>query len=203
VSAGGIGSGVLAGGPDWGSLGLVLAIAGSFLIASGILLRDPQSLLEERFGQAAPRLRSIREFAFHRVQMALGFLLLIAGFALQLLERARVEPAAGPGTAPAGGSTALWIGGLLALFVALELAGWGWSVLSIRRALRRWLVQHPGLLDADPRLAREVGELFGVASHANDTLQSYVARLRRVLDLPLSAAARPRRDVELVAEERE
>jgi hypothetical protein len=200
-----VGSVALAEGPDWGALGLVLAIAGSFLIASGILLRDPQSLLEERFGRTAPRLRSIREFAFHRVQMALGFVLLIGGFSLQLLERARVgEPAApGPGPEPAGGSTALWIGGLLALIVVLEFVGWGWSMLSIRRALRRWLVLHPGLLDADPHLAREVGELFGVASHANDTLQSYVARLCRALDLPLSAAARPRRDAELVAEERD
>lgn len=200
-------SGELAwGGPDWGGLGLVLAIAGSFLLACGTLIRDPESLLEKRFGESALRLRTIRELAFHRVQMVLGFGFLIGGFALQLFERSRVG-GAGPGghdvAVDGGGSTALWIGGLLALVVLLEVVGWWWSMLSIRRTLRRWLAEHTSELDTDPHLAREVGELFGIASHANDTLQSYVARLRRALDLPLAAAPRPRREPELVAEDRE
>jgi hypothetical protein len=182
---------------------LVLAIVGSFLIASGILIRDPESLLEKRFGESALRLRAIREFAFHRVQMVLGFSFLICGFGLQLFERSRGTEAGAPRPEDAGGSTALWIGGLLALVVLLEVVGWWWSMLSIRRALRRWLALHPAELDTDPQLAREVGELFDIASHANDTLQSYVARLRRALDLPAAAFPRPRREPELVAEDRE
>jgi hypothetical protein len=135
--------------------------------------------------------------------MVLGFGFLIGGFALQLFERSRAADAVPEAQAHSGGSTALWIGGLLALVVLLEVVGWWWSMLSIRRTLRRWLVEHPTELDTDPHLAREVGELFGIASHANDTVQSYVARLRRALDLPLAAAPRPRREPELVAEDRE
>lgn len=194
-----------AAGPEWGSLGLVLAIVGAFLIASGTLFRDPRSLLDERFGKSTLRLRTIRELVFHRVQMALGFVFLIAGFSLQLFGRsARVElDAAGLGPeAGATGSTALWIGGLLALVILLEIVGWWWSMHSIRAALRRWLREHPAQLDADPGLAREVGELFGIASHVNDTVPSYVARLRRALDLPTpGAVGRARREPELVAED--
>ena len=193
-------------GPDWGELGLVLAIVGSFLIASGILFRDPRSLLEERFGPSALRLRTVRELVFHRVQMALGFAFLIGGFSLQLLDRAR---AAGDGASElassgqAEGSTALWVGGLLVLVILLEIVGWWWSMLSIRRALRRWLVEHPGRLDADAHFAREVGELYGIASHGNDTVQSYVARLRRALDLPAPPPIRQRQEPEPVGEERD
>ena len=201
----GAGAGLAAGGPDWGGLGLVLAIAGSFLLACGTLIRDPESLLEKRFGQSALRLGAIRELAFHRVQMVLGFGFLIGGFALQLFARTRggeADPAR-PGAADGGGSTALWIGGLLALVVLLEVVGWWWSMLSIRRTLRRWLAEHPAELDTDPHLAREVGEVFGIAAHANDTVQSYVARLRRALDLPAATFPRPRREPELVAEDRD
>ena len=196
--------GTLAAGPEWGSLGLVMAIVGSFLIASGILFRDPRSLLEERFGQAALRLRTIRELVFHRVQMALGFVFLIGGFALQLLGRAAPVGAAGaaPAAEAGGGSTALWIGGILALVILLEIVGWWWSMHSIRSATRRWLREHPAQLDGDPGLAREVGELFGIASHVNDTVPSYVARLRRALGLPAPAGlVRERREPELVAED--
>lgn len=192
-------------GPEWSSLGLVLSIVGSFLIASGILFRDPRSLLEERFGKSTLRLRTIRELVFHRVQMALGFVFLIAGFALQLFGRAGAVGAAPSGPAGAGGgggSMALWIGGILALVILLEIVGWWWSMHSIRSAMRRWLREHPSQLDSDPGLAREVGELFGIASHVNDTVPSYVARLRRALGLhPPPGAARERREPELVADD--
>ena len=73
--------------PDWVSLGLVLAIAGAFLLANGILFRNPRVLVEERFGRRARSLRSIRDLMFQRVQMGLGFGYLLAGFALQLYAR--------------------------------------------------------------------------------------------------------------------
>jgi hypothetical protein len=33
-------------------------------------------------------------------------------------------------------------------------------------------------------MAREVGDLFGIESHGDDTVQSYAERLRRAIDLP-------------------
>lgn len=164
--------------PDWVSLGLVLAIAGAFLLANGILFRNPKLLVQERFGRRARSLRSIRDLMFHRVQMALGFGYLLAGFALQLYARiATPQPPASPG------AIAAWIGVVLLVTLLLAAAGWRWSLHAIRRTVRVWLAENPAELEGNAGLAREVGALFEIDSHADDTVPSYVARLRRALEL--------------------
>lgn len=184
--------------PDRTGLGLVLVLVGCFLMANGILFRDPRLAVEQRLRRSAMPLRTIREMVFHRVQMGLGFAFLIGGFALQLWDHAA------PVRPPPSGSTALWAGAVVVLVVALEGLGWWWSLFTTRRNVRRWLLDHRGSLESDANLAREVGELYGIASHADDTVSSYAARLRRALDL--APPARPPlvlEEPELVAEESE
>jgi len=164
--------------PDWTTLGLVLAIVGSFLLANGILFRHPRALVEERFGRRRMPLRTIRAFIFHRVQMSLGFGFLVSGFALQLWGHLRPPSAAG------SASPALWIGLVVLLAIALEAGGWWWSMFSFRRHVTAYLREDPPELDSDPLLARELGELFGVASHRDDTVQTFAARLRKAVGLP-------------------
>ena len=169
----------LYGSPDWGVLGLILCIVGCFLLANGILFRDTRGLLRERFGGERPSLRTIRDFVFHRVQMALGFAFLLMGFGLQLFGHS--IPAPDPGSR---GSQALWIGLVVLLVIVLEFAGWWWSLISFRRHLREWFRSYPPDFESDTRMAREVGDLFGIASHAEDTVQSFVERLRKAVGLP-------------------
>ena len=159
-------------------MGLVLTIAGAFLLANGILFRNPKTLIQERFGRGPRSLRSIRDLMFHRVQMALGFGYLMTGLALQLYARIAVpQPPARPGP------LAAWIGLVLLMTVLLGIAGWRWSLHAIRRTVRGWLAENPGELDGDAPLAREIGSLFEIEPQAEDTVSSYVARLRRVLEL--------------------
>jgi hypothetical protein len=165
--------------PDWGSLGLILDLAGCFLLANGILFRDPRGLVEERFARSRLALRTMRAFLFHRVQMMIGFAFLLAGFSLELFARLRPQP-----PDPAVGSPALWIGVVVLLAVALEVLGWWWSMHSFRRHLREWFRDHPPDFETDAQVAREVGELFGIDTHADDTVQSYVARVRKAVGLP-------------------
>lgn len=170
--------------PDWSSLGLVLCVVGSLLIANGILFRNPKALVAERLGRASHEIRRIREFVFHRVQMTLGFLFLVAGFSAQLYGRA-VPPAED------GGSPALWIGAVVVLAIALEVGGWWWSLHSLRGHVRAHLREYPPDFETDTNLAREIGELFGLESTADETVQSYAARLRGQLGLapPRSSAS--------------
>lgn len=173
--------------PDWGSLGLVLCLAGGFLLAHGTLVRDPKALVEERFGRPRADLRSLRTLLFHRVQTLLGFGLLLLGFGSQLYARAV------PATEASSGSAALWIGGVVLGAALLELSAWWWSLVTVRRHLRAWFLQHPPDFDRDVALAREVGDLFGIDSHADEAVQSYAERLRRELGLRTPAAAPARR----------
>lgn len=171
--------------PDWVGIGLILAIVGSFLLANSILFRHPRELVQERFGRAGARLRTIREYIFHRVQVNLGFGFLLAGFVLQLYGRYRP-----PEVVFETGLSMLWIGLVVALAALLLLAGWWWSLLAFRRYVIDFLASESPDFESDLHLAREIGELFGVTPHSEDTVQSYLARLRQRIgrDLPPRAA---------------
>jgi hypothetical protein len=172
--------------PDWDTLGLVLAVVGSFLLGNAILFRHPRDLVRERFAAslAAPSsarvapLLGIREQIFHRLQVSTGFFYLVLGFALQLVGRFRPLQ---PGVEPA--FPVFWIA-LIALVTAMLLVlGWWGSSRTFRRHVRAHLARNPPELEADMAFARELGELFGVESHPEDTVESYVSRLRTELKL--------------------
>lgn len=187
--------------PDGRVLGLCLSVLGLFLVANALLLRSSKSLLEESFGRRRIRLRTIRELLFHRAQMSLGFAFLLVGTLVQLWGQLRPPLA----DEPAASST-LWIGLVVALGVASEFGAWFWSQAAFRKHLRDWFRENPPDFETDMALAREVGELFGVESSGVDTVQAYVAKLRKAIGIaPVSrsAAERAREGYALEPEEAE
>ncbi len=173
--------------PDWVTLGLVLAVVGSFLLGNAVLFRHPRDLVRERFAAslAAPSsarvapLIGIREQIFHRLQISTGFFYLVLGFALQLVGRFRPMQ---PGIETA--FPVFWVA-VIALVTALLLVfGWWSSSRTFRRHVRAHLARNPPDFEADMTFAREVGELFGIESHPDDTVESFTGRLRKELKLP-------------------
>jgi hypothetical protein len=162
---------------DGTAVGLALAAVGTFLVAHAILWRSPRTLIEQRFLVAKrSKLGTIRELVFQRAQMGLGFLFLIAGFASQIIGYHRpIAP-----DAPRASAT-FWIGSIVFAVVALELLAWWWSLLSFRRYLRAFFRENPPDFEDDLTLAREVGELFAVETSGEDTVESFVVRLRRAI----------------------
>ncbi|HEX6883063.1 MAG TPA: hypothetical protein VF530_06755 [Planctomycetota bacterium] len=171
-------SGILPGPADAFGLGLVLVLIGIFLLANGLLVRNPRTLLAEHFGAPRGRLVMLRSALFQRLQAHLAFLFLLVGFALQVYGHYRaggeVEPARFP---------LRWVVALALSVAALELGGWWLSHALFLRILRTHFRAHPPALEADLPLARELGELFGIASDGNDSVSSYLARIRRRLGL--------------------
>jgi len=160
--------------PDWTSLGLVSAIVGCFLIGNAILFEHPRRLVERHFGREhSGRLTSIREYIFNRVQTTLGFTFLMGGFGLQLVGRYR--PFITAGEPPL---SVAWVGLFVIVAVTLLLTAWWYSQKAFRRYVRRYLRENPPDLEGDPALAREIGDLFGIESFGDDSLEAYVARLR-------------------------
>lgn len=173
--------------PDGRVLGLWLAMLGVLLIANAALLRNPRSLVEERFEARRLKLTSIRDLVFHRMQMTLGFGYLVAGFIAQLY--GHVSP---PDEAVQRSSFSLWIGLIVMLGLSSVVVAWWWSTHTFRRHVRDYFVEHPPDFETETALAREVGELFDVETRGDDTVQSYVARLRQVLALPTPRLAHAR-----------
>jgi len=185
--------------PDWIAIGLVLALLGAFLLGNAILFRHPRTLVEEFFGSRggarAVRLHAIREFVFQRAQIAVGFSYLVGGFGLQLLGRYRGAASAGS-AAEDPSFPAAWVGAILVLTIALLALAWWWARHAFRRHVREHLRREPPDFEADLRLAREVGDLFGVESLQDDTVLSYLERLHSAIDLP-PPERRGRREIPL------
>lgn len=171
------------GGADWTSLGLVSCIIGAFLIANSTLFEHPRSLVGRYFGRSMGRLQSVREYVYNRVQTTLGFAFLLAGFGFQLIGRFRevVPEGSGPVEPPL---SMAWVGVIVASAIILLFSGWWWSVWAFRRYVREYFTDNPRDFMAEPAVAREVGELFGIESSENDTVEDYVKRLVGETGLP-------------------
>ena len=170
--------------PDWTSLGLVAAMVGAFLIANATLLEHPRRLVARYFGRSSGRLQSVREYVYNRVQTTLGFGFLLLGFGMQLVGHSQPAPA---GAAPLNMA---WVGMMVVLAVVALFTAWWWSLWAFRRYVREYFQANPISLEREGNVAREIGELFGVDSREDDTVEAYVARLRQRAGLPRTADER-------------
>ncbi len=173
---------------DWAGVGLMASVVGGFLLANSILFRPPRELVEQHFGGAPRRLATIRTYVFHRLQVHLGFLFLLGGFGLQLYGRYQAPPPDGWRAFPTA-----WVGILALSLGALELLGWWLSHALFRHHVKAHFRARPPDLETNVALARELGELFGIQSAGDDTVQAYLERLRRALGLPPGRPGAPRR----------
>jgi len=172
---------------DWGAVGLVLLIGGTFLLGNALLFRHPRDLVAERFGARGAPLVAIREHIFQRLQVGIGFLYILAGFGLELLARLRPPVADATPSFPV-----FWIAAVALATVVLLAAGWLWTTRAFRRYVRERLSAAPGELEADPALTKEVGELFGVEANPTDSIASYAERVRRATGLAPVVRTGPR-----------
>ncbi|MBK7877897.1 MAG: hypothetical protein IPJ77_19635 [Planctomycetes bacterium] len=166
----------LASATDWHSVGLVLAGLGAFLIGIAVLARGHRGLVSELLGARARGLVRLREVLFQRALLVVGFLWLAAGFAFELA--GHLHPVATPSFPVA------WAGAILVATLALLGLAWAWALRAARAAVRQHLQRAPRDLAADMGLARELGELFGVESRPDDTVETYVERVERAAGLP-------------------
>lgn len=184
-------------------VGLVLASVGGFLLANSIVFRHPRTLLAEFFGGRRGKLISIRGYIFHRLQIHLGFLFLLLGFGFQLYGHYHVPAADAlaaevPETARTGFPLP-WVGYVLLAVGVLEVGGWLLSHALFKRYLREHFRESPPDLESDFELTRELGELFGIPSTGDDTVQGYLQRVRRAIGLDPEVSPAKRSPTEVAA----
>lgn len=174
------------------TVGLALAIVGVVFLANAMGVRTPRRLLAEYFGaERELDLRAVHDQLRVKAEVATGFVMLMLGFSLQIVAQLLPAPATAHAAAPLGPRLQAFLA-LTALVVVLasllRLACQVWSRAAFRRLLSSFLAERGSqIIDRRPALAREIGELLGVAPHVDDSTGEYAERVRAALRLPPGA----------------
>ncbi len=163
--------------PDLLVFGLVCQLLGAAFLFSSIGRGRPTNLVNLTFRGASDSLGPLRNALHAKVRgHAAAFFFL---FSATLLLAAMVLPAREGGLMVQGAGAA----GLVLVAGSFALLLDGWISRAMRNHLRDHFRKHPFLFEDHIALTREVGDLFGVPSNQEDTLEAYVARVRKALGL--------------------
>ncbi|MEZ6197412.1 MAG: hypothetical protein R3F20_17070 [Planctomycetota bacterium] len=167
---------------DFASLGL--ATIGLFFICCAIVQKKPKHILEEAFGLYRGGLRDLKSSVFKRNQVVMGFCCVVLAIVLNIFS---------PATGPEGGllgdlspfaKVAALVFFMVVLCGVLNYLSRLWSKASFKRLVYEVATEYRWPFEENMVLTREIGRLLGIVESDEDTVQSYVARIRRHLNLP-------------------
>ncbi len=169
-------------------LSLALGIVGTFFICAAVQVKRPKHILEEAFGVATEHLREVRAAVLKRTNLFVGFGCNVVALLALVFSRNSDMRA---DYVLLLGCDAFSLGGILLAFGALLglILHWGSRVYGrgyFQRMVFEVVTENRLPLESNVALAIEVGTLLGVARSADDTVESYIVKLRQRLNLPRS-----------------
>jgi len=180
-----------------GICGLALAVVGVIFLANAMGVRRPRRFIQEYFGiQRKQHLRGVLDQLRAKAEIFVGFLFLMAGFSLQIVDE--LSPALGPPPAP--GPTMLRLqlqaflvlaAGVLAVTIVLRIACHVWSLALFRSLLTEFFRKHDWRFEKHPQVTREIGEILSIEQLPDDSIGDYAARVRVALRLEPAEPAMP------------
>ena len=178
---------------DYDFLSLALATVGLFFICFAAVNKKPRHILEEAFGIYQGGLRDLRASVVKRNQIVMGFCCVVCAIIINLFSTS--SPQAGGylgdlGTIPKAASL---IGFMTALCGVLNYLSRLWSKAAFRSLVHEVVTEYQWPFEENMVLTREIGKLLGIPQRDNDTVESYVARIRGHLKIPLDGPQQPSR----------
>jgi hypothetical protein len=155
---------------------------GLAFLANAALLSRPRRAIEDAFDDKPTTLAGCQDTERRKIHSLFGFGFLFAGFGLNFAGFA----------APTSPPTA-WLGallGLVGLLAAAAAVGSSRLALStFKRHLRDFFQQRRDWpFERQLDLTMEIGEVFGIPRSEADTVEEYVAKVRRTLGVPEDSA---------------
>lgn len=166
---------------DFLVLGVVAQLFAGLFLASAAGKGKPRHLLIDALGGTPRNLDFLRDAIQARARGQAGAVFLLAGAGLILA--GLLLPGPSDAKVRAGG-----------ILLETVVAGAFLSALrshaerSLRRAVRQYLLQQPFAFQDHIALTREIGELFGVASGGDETLEGFVKKVREAVGLDAGEA---------------
>ncbi|MSR75096.1 MAG: hypothetical protein EXS14_06480 [Planctomycetes bacterium] len=169
-------------------LSLALGIVGTFFICAAVQVKRPKHILEDAFGVVTEHLREVRSAVLKRNNLFMGFGCNVIALLLLIFSRNLDMP---EHYVLLDGCDAFGLGGILLGFGVLLGMVLHWaSRIYGRRYFRRMVfevvTENRLPLETNVALAIEVGTLLGVTRDPDDTVESYIVKLRQRLNLPRS-----------------
>ncbi len=171
---------------DFDFLSLTLAMVGLFFICCAILWKKPKHILEEAFGVSSGVLRDLKASVFKKNQLILGYLCILVALILNIFSHSLAAAEGGVLDRFNPITLALALVGLVA--VLCGILNWLSRLFSkwhFRRIVTEVVTERRLPFESNVPLAIEIGQLLGVARSQEDTVESYLRKLRQHLDLPL------------------
>jgi hypothetical protein len=169
---------------DLDFVSLTLAMVGLFFICCAILQKKPKHILEEAFGVASGCLRDLRASVFKKNQLVLGYFCIVIAIIVNIFS-ASIAAARGilDELQPATLATAFIL--LTALLCAvLNYLSRLFSKWHFKQIVREVVAENHLPFESNVPLAIEIGHLLGLERETDDSVTSYLQKLRRFLDLP-------------------
>lgn len=168
---------------DFASLGL--ATVGLFFICCAVVQKKPKHILEEAFGLYRGGLRDLKSSVFKRNQVVMGYCCVVLAIVLNLASPPVTDGLGLLGGLHVGAKVLALIAAMTALCGILNYLSRIWSKAAFRRLVHDVAKEYRWPFEENMVLTREIGRLLGIEESDDDTVQTYVARIRRHLDLPI------------------
>lgn len=161
--------------PELIVIGLACTLVGIFLLANSIVFRSPRHLIMEFFTGGQGTLRPLRDYVLNKIQVVIGFLFLTAGLVLQAWAYWSQIQYKWP--------VIIICGALVAVAFGVYLGGTVYSRRSFRRYLREYFKSNAFNFSQNMELTKQIGKAFGIASHPDESIERYIAKVMRALGL--------------------
>lgn len=169
---------------EYDFVSLVLAMVGLFFICWATIHKKPRHILEEAFGLSTGRLRDFKASILKRNQVVMGYVFVVLAIVNNLFGSSSQEENGVIKSWSFSAKLALLVGSLALLCGLLNYLCRLWSKSSFKRHLVEIVTERQFPFEKNLPLTQEIGKLLGVPLVENDTVESYVARVRQHLNIP-------------------
>jgi hypothetical protein len=173
-----------------------LLLLGSFFLAMSVVTKGQRWTMRDLLGLPTDRLKAFRHHIAQRIQAWLGFGCIFSGVSIHLyilLRKYLDAKSARTALEDAGKYLLGTVAAMVLLAVALHYLVKLIAKKSFVDLLALVVARHDVHLDDDQELLKEVGDILEVKREDDDTVESYVERVERAMNLA-KARARVERD---------
>jgi hypothetical protein len=172
---------------DLSFLSQAMAMVGLFFICVAVLQKKPKYVLEEAFGVSSGAVRELKAAVFKKNQLVLGYLWIMLAILINIFSQtiARIDGSTVLDKLNAVTLAAALISVVALLCAVLNYLSRLFSKWQFRKIVKDVITERHLPFESNVPLTMEIGQLLGVKLEAGDSVEAYIARLRKDLDIPL------------------